>query len=49
MPRRVVYFPANGKVRVKHLRPLESREIAQREKQYLRKTARPVASDIELF
>jgi chemotaxis protein CheD len=48
-PRRVVYFPANGKVRVKHLRPLESREIAQREQQYLRKTATPVAGEIELF
>jgi chemotaxis protein CheD len=49
VPRRVVYFPANGKVRVKHLRPLESQEIAQREQQYLRKTAKPVASEIELF
>jgi chemotaxis protein CheD len=49
VPRRVVYFPANGKVRVKHLRPLESREIAQREQQYLRKTAKPAAGEIELF
>ena len=49
VPRRVVYFPANGKVRVKHLRPLESREIAQREQQYLRKTAKPASGEIELF
>ncbi len=49
VPRRVVYFPASGKVRVKHLRPLESREIAQREQQYLRKTAKPAAGEIELF
>jgi chemotaxis protein CheD len=49
VPRRVVYFPASGKVRVKHLRPLESREIAQREQQYLRKTAKPAACEIELF
>ena len=48
-PRRVVYFPANGKVRVKHLRPLESRAIAQREEQYLRTTAKPAAGEIELF
>ncbi len=49
VPRRVVYFPTSGKVRVKHLRPLESREIAQREQQYLRKTAKPAAGEIELF
>jgi chemotaxis protein CheD len=49
VPRRVVYFPCTGKVRVKHLRPLDSREIAQREQQYLRKTAEPVAGEIELF
>jgi chemotaxis protein CheD len=49
VPRRVVYFPASGKVRVKHLRPLDSREIAQREQQYLRKTAKPEPSEIELF
>jgi chemotaxis protein CheD len=50
VPRRVVYFPASGKVRVKHLRPLESREIAQREQQYLRKTtAKPTDGEIELF
>lgn len=49
-PRRVVYFPASGKVRVKHLRTLECREIAQREQQYLRKTVdKPAAGDIELF
>jgi chemotaxis protein CheD len=50
VPRRVVYFPASGKVRVKHLRPLESREIAQREQQYLRRTtAKPTDGEIELF
>ncbi|HXC58709.1 MAG TPA: chemoreceptor glutamine deamidase CheD [Steroidobacteraceae bacterium] len=48
-PRRVVYFPGTGKVRVKHLRSLDSREIAQREQQYLRKTAKPAAGEIELF
>jgi len=49
-PRRVVYFPATGKVRVRYLRTLECREIVQREKQYLRKaTFRRAAGDIELF
>lgn len=50
VPRRVMYFPTTGKVRVKHLRTLECREIAQREQQYLRKTVeKPAAGEIELF
>jgi chemotaxis protein CheD len=50
VPRRVVYFPTSGKVRVKHLRTLDTHEIAQREQQYLRKTVdKPATGDIELF
>jgi chemotaxis protein CheD len=50
VPRRVIYMPATGKVRVKRLRPVEIQEIAQREQQYLKSTAaKPVESDIELF
>lgn len=50
VPRRVVYFPETGKVRVKHLKSLDCSEIARREQQYLRKTvARPPAGEIELF
>ena len=50
VPRRVVYLPTSGKVRVKHQRTLECREIAQREQQYLRKTVdKPAAGEIELF
>jgi chemotaxis protein CheD len=50
VPRRVVYLPTSGKVRVKHLRTLECREIAQREQQYLRKTVdKPATGEIELF
>jgi len=50
VPRRVVYFPTTGKVRVKHLRTLECSEIAQREQMYLRKTVeKPAAGEIELF
>jgi len=49
-PRRVVYVPASGRVRVKHLRPLDSQDIARREQQYLRTVAaKPIESDIELF
>jgi chemotaxis protein CheD len=50
VPRRIVYMPSSGKVRVKHLRTLECREIAQREQQYLHKTvAKPAGGEIELF
>jgi len=47
--RRVVYFPATGKVRVKQLRAPEGREIVRRERQYLLNTPRPSAGEIELF
>jgi chemotaxis protein CheD len=49
VPRRVVYFPATGRVRVKHLRSRDTQEIVRREKQYLRSTATPAIADIELF
>ena len=50
MPRRVIYIPSTGKVKVKHLRPLDSQEIAKREQQYLKTVVRkPVESEIELF
>jgi chemotaxis protein CheD len=50
VPRRVIYMPANGKVRVKHLRAVESQDVAQREQTYLKTvTKKPVTSDIELF
>lgn len=49
-PRRVVYFPADGKVKVKHLRPVEGREVETRERQYMGTVAaKPVGADIELF
>ena len=38
-PRRVIYFPSDGKARVRHLRPVESQEIATRERAYLGKVA----------
>jgi chemotaxis protein CheD len=34
-PRKVVYFPADGRVRVRRLRAIESRSIADREQIYL--------------
>jgi chemotaxis protein CheD len=49
-PRRVVYFPASGIVRVKYLRTLECRNIVQREQNYRRTAAdKTTANDIELF
>lgn len=49
-PRRVVYFPATGRVLLKRLRSLDSGEIASRERQYLdRLSTRPAAQDVELF
>jgi chemotaxis protein CheD len=50
VPRRVIYLPASGKVRVKHLRALDGQEIAAREQQYLKTTAaKPIEHEIELF
>jgi chemotaxis protein CheD len=34
-PRKIVYFPAQGRVRVRRLRPIENRAIADREQIYL--------------
>jgi chemotaxis protein CheD len=49
-PRRVIYFPSDGKVRVRHLKPMESQEVASRERQYLGTVAKQaVGDDIELF
>ena len=49
-PRKVMYFPKTGKVRMKKIKHLHNETIALREKQY-RSTIKdaPVISDIELF
>jgi len=49
-PRKVIYFPATGKVKMKKIKDLHNDTIASREKQY-RKSIKdiPVESDIELF
>jgi chemotaxis protein CheD len=50
VPRRVIYLPHTGKVKVKHLRSVDNRDIAAREQQYLQVLAKkPAADDIELF
>jgi chemotaxis protein CheD len=50
LPRKIVYFPTEGKVRVRKLRPIEQRAISDREKQYMDSlTAKDEGGDIELF
>ena len=49
-PRRVMYFPANGAVKLKRLRPLASQAIGDREQRYLTNiSTEPATDDIELF
>jgi len=50
-PRKVIYFPAEGRVRVRKLRPIENRGVSDREKLYLDsiKTRHDEGGDIELF
>jgi chemotaxis protein CheD len=49
-PRKVIYFPADGKVRVRRLRPIENRGISDREKLYMDSLrAKDAGGDIELF
>lgn len=49
-PRRIVYFPATGTVKVKQLRAIESREVLTSERRYFGDVAaRPLVGEIELF
>ena len=49
-PRRVMYFPATGVVKLKRLRALDVAAIAQRETNYrTRLAARPADDDVEIF
>ncbi len=49
-PRKVLYFPDSGRVRIKKLRSLHNETIVTREKAYLHDIeAKPVAGEIELF
>lgn len=49
-PRKVIYFPASGRVRVKKLRSLHNETIIQRETQYLQDIEQaPVSGGVELF
>jgi len=49
-PRKIYYFPASGRVRVKTLRERHNNTIARRESEYRgRLRQAPVSGDIELF
>ena len=49
-PRKVIYFPLTGKVKVKKLRQMHNRTIIEREDSYLSSfEEKPVTTDIELF
>lgn len=49
-PRKVQYFPASGRARVKKLVTVHNDTIVRREREYLASlSTRPVAGDIELF
>ncbi|MFO1349976.1 MAG: chemoreceptor glutamine deamidase CheD [Gammaproteobacteria bacterium] len=49
-PRKVIYFPARGRVLVKKLHSIDKAKLIQRETRYLRDLAQqPAAGEIELF
>lgn len=49
-PRKVIFFPATGKVLVKRLKSLHNDTVVSREKNYMTTIdTKPVESDIELF
>ena len=49
-PRKVIYFPKTGKVKVKKLRQMHNRTIIEREDTYMHSfDDKPTKSDIELF
>jgi chemotaxis protein CheD len=50
-PRKIVYFPASGRVKVRRLRPVENRIISHHEKLYLASIGSQAAGggDVELF
>lgn len=49
-PRKVEYFPADGRVRVKKLRALHSNKVFEREREYRRTLEEePIGGEVELF
>lgn len=48
-PRKVLYFPLTGNVKMKKLKTDRTREICNQERKYLDSMAKPPSTDVELF
>lgn len=48
-PRKVIYFPETGKVRVKKLRSIHNDTIVSRESRYMQEIQQPTSGEVELF
>ncbi len=48
-PRKVLFSPISGRVRIKKLRALHSKTIAERDSEYEHTLEKPVSGDVELF
>jgi chemotaxis protein CheD len=48
-PRKVVYFPTSGRVKMRRLRPVENRTISHHEQLYLASIGNQAGGDVELF
>jgi chemotaxis protein CheD len=49
-PRKVIYYPASGRLRVKRLRSMHNATLFQREELYVTEShTAPVEGDVELF
>lgn len=48
-PRKVLYFPDTGSVKIRKLKTMANDKVIQRENQYAETISKPVAGDIELF
>jgi chemotaxis protein CheD len=48
-PRKVLYFPETGSVKMKKLKTDRTPEVSQQEKKYLDSMAKPKSTDVELF
>lgn len=49
-PRKVLYYPLNGRVRVRRLNPMHNQSLADQENRYINNIgSKPVEGDVELF
>ncbi|WP_319557956.1 chemoreceptor glutamine deamidase CheD [Thiomicrorhabdus sp.] len=49
-PRKVLYYPADGRVRVRRLNAMHNRSLAEQENNYIHRIeSKPIEGDVELF